>query len=649
MGRYHYGQLHVESPSSLSGPQVLFNPKIDFFRKDILDTVLQSTNNQFPDTFKGAAAYLTQALALAVGADRTGDVWAIKSSKVLPHTHYGLEVWAQGAYDIGESLAMVMGFLERDPDHPTRTRIAAHNTLYQNTGTRQSQWQIGRLDTHHSSSEDVDFQLGGVRLKLNIPVEDLYATLGKKYFFDVGEWIQSTSPMLPFTAEVGATILALSPTRYALQVHVDTNMRFHYGVDEVLGVQAIGNDLMVMLPDLDAPIAREVLLSDADLSKCFVELDIVEPSWNGSRFRKNLYVLPLVGGEFGETVQHVPRHLEFQALAAPLRGTKELRVHLRNDRDLGIPFYTGLTGLWLHFHKHPQTMSSLVQGGKRVMLESSVQLDLYPDNQQGSFKCRLPDKGQLDHTWEVCLLQLLLPHTWRNVYRRAVGIRVHYDNATHSNVKMYLRADTYVTVQDVISSLQQVIASKAPNASLVPAATINEETGFYEWTFPTNDFSIYLSARLARTLGYLDQDTWRVPFFYRADSRHPTVEISKRDAGGQPTEAELTASHTMALQAKTNIWSQISPKRFQNIYVHCNVSEPVYVGSDMAQVIFTHGVNTTRERVEDVQIPHLQFFRLTRYEFQELHIQLRDNTGNVIPFHSGTVTVTLHFRQRGLP
>ena len=130
---------------------------------------------------------------------------------------------------------------------------------------------------------------------------------------------------------------------------------------------------------------------------------------------------------------------------------------------------------------------------------------------------------------------------------------------------------------------------------------------------------------------------------------HPIVEISKRDADGKPTEVEITQTHTMAKHSQASVWSTISKYSFQNIYVHCNVSEPVYVGSQMAKVILTHGVNTDKQTVEDVFIPHLIFYRLSQYQFREIEIDIRDNLGRPIPFQGGVVTATLYFRQREIP
>lgn len=154
-----------------------------------------------------------------------------------------------------------------------------------------------------------------------------------------------------------------------------------------------------------------------------------------------------------------------------------------------------------------------------------------------------------------------------------------------------------------------------------------DERGFNVWTFPSADFSVYLPAWLARVLGYLDFDSWTVPFYFHSDTQRPIVEITKRNVDGKPTEVEITRSHTMAKHGQASVWSTISKYSFQNMYVHCNISEPVYVGSQMAKVILTHGVNTDKQRVEDVLIPHMLLYRLSQYQIRDIEINIRDNLG----------------------
>ena len=69
----------------------------------------------------------------------------------------------------------------------------------------------------------------------------------------------------------------------------------------------------------------------------------------------------------------------------------------------------------------------------------------------------------------------------------------------------------------------------------------------------------------------------------------------------------------------------------------------------MAKVILTHGVNTKKQLLEDVYIPHLIFYPLSQLQFRDIKIDIRDNLGRPIPFQGGEVTATLYFRRRALP
>ena len=79
-----------------------------------------------------------------MGADRVKYIWTLKNSTARPATHYGIELWAFGNYDLGESLALMMGFLEPDPDRPgsnshrrSQHHLFAHGQQYPG--------QLGRL------------------------------------------------------------------------------------------------------------------------------------------------------------------------------------------------------------------------------------------------------------------------------------------------------------------------------------------------------------------------------------------------------------------------------------------------------------------------------------------------------------------------
>ena len=246
----------------------------------------------------------------------------------------------------------------------------------------------------------------------------------------MGAWIQDPSTFTPHMRGASPlSLVSLEPGRWGLQVAFLKSVRFAHGLDKVVGVSSVMGRMQV-LPNLQTPLGEDIVLSNVDFSKCDVELDIVEFSVTGGRQRHVLGTVPLPCQTNGQTCECHPQHLDFRALAAPTRHLNQLRVHLRNADNRGIPFYTGLVGLSLYFHCDPTT-SSLAslgmsfQGGHRVTLESNAQKDVFPSNHPTEFCLRLPEMWSLDFAWEVGFVQLLLPHTWHNILDRQVQFRVH--------------------------------------------------------------------------------------------------------------------------------------------------------------------------------------------------------------------------------
>ena len=135
----------------------------------------------------------------------------------------------------------------------------------------------------------------------------------------------------------------------------------HAGLDLVFGKSHSEGGLLserpsgatYLSPDLKTSLRnKNIVLTDVDLAPCHAAVDMVEFSPVGDRQCQLLATLPLSPyANYGLTVKYDPQHLDFRPLAGPTRNVGELRVHLRNSENLGLPFYTGLTGVWLYFRK----------------------------------------------------------------------------------------------------------------------------------------------------------------------------------------------------------------------------------------------------------------------------------------------------------
>ena len=642
-----YGKAHQESPSTyqLDYPD---DPLIDYLSPSYTKAWLK-THDTLPVRFHDVVEYMNWVQGQITAYDASKFFWQFRKSG----HQYAITFYARAAYDIGESLALMLGFLEYDPRDKTKTRIPAHNKVTFSVGANKvGEFRVSRIDPDHVGIRRGDAKYGGVRLETSIPLDRVVYMIDRKITFRMDQWTrQPLSDTVPYADQAyqqAFMLIPLQPSRdWLFQTsRVHSYLDLDLSLQDVLGFVRLEKAAHAMLPPLDRVLPAHVGGPEHDFTRGFVELNVVAPSPTVRGLEPLLGVIPLHSDRAGRTVEYQPQHLDFRPLGQPLRDLNELRVYIRKANGDGVPFYTGIVSLILKFHRGPDLPTEMrLQGGRRVTLESNGQLDVFPQNNPSNFKLRLPEFWKLDETWEVCLLQLLLPHTWTNVQDGQVGWRLQ-PTASSTPGGVFLPAGAYVQVEDVVEGMKRVIEEKAGSGSGWQIGL--NDRGFYQWTLPSNTFFV-LPVSLARLLGYVDFFTYDIPFYYRVSSSDPVVEVTQRDAEGKPSEVKIRKSHTMSVPRTKDVWAFVSPYSFQNVYVHCNISEPVYVGSEMPKVLLTHGVNTQKGLVENVSIPHPTFYRLSAYEFQDIEIDIRDNLDRPIPFQQGIVTATLYFRRRALP
>ena len=93
-----------------------------------------ASHKTLPTTYLDIKIYLNQATITLMGANKVMYIWTLKPSRSKPRTHYAIDLWSEGIYDMGESLALYMGFLEHYPNRPGETRIMSHNNQWAGTG-----------------------------------------------------------------------------------------------------------------------------------------------------------------------------------------------------------------------------------------------------------------------------------------------------------------------------------------------------------------------------------------------------------------------------------------------------------------------------------------------------------------------------------
>jgi hypothetical protein len=93
-------------------------------------------------------------------------------------------------------------------------------------------------------------------------------------------------------------------------------------------------------------------------------------------------------------------------------------------------------------------------------------------------------------------------------------------------------------------------------------------------------------------------------------------------------------------------WVADVKKGLNSLYVYCPLVEPRMVGD--AKVPLLRIVPVERrdgEMITRVFGP-IQYFPLLQRPFQTVEIDIKDDTGSLVPFERGRVVVTLHCRKR---
>ena len=83
-----------------------------------------------------------------------------------------------------------------------------------------------------------------------------------------------------------------------------------------------------------------------------------------------------------------------------------------------------------------------------------------------------------------------------------------------------------------------------------------------------------------------------------------------------------------------------------SLYVYCDVVEPRVVGDSQVPLLRIVPAEGDHGQLVTRIYENVHYVRLQRKSFQTIEINIRDRTGNIVPFEQGTLNVTVHFRQR---
>jgi hypothetical protein len=211
----------------------------------------------------------------------------------------------------------------------------------------------------------------------------------------------------------------------------------------------------------------------------------------------------------------------------------------------------------------------------------------------------------LDGAWEIGLAEIQYPRSWYNVKNNEAWLKVHFYKESELQKRLVLLPDGYY------SSAKRII--KAIEGEKHRTELKNKfDMGFSEFNRKINmkvkkDCQVIISPLLQSMLGF------RQAIFL---------------AGEYVSD-----------------WVADVKKVLNFLYVYCPLVEPRMVGDAQVPLRIVPVEERDGEIITRVFDP-IQYCPLLQQRFQTVEIEIRDDTGSIVPFERGRVVVTFNCRKR---
>lgn len=252
-------------------------------------------------------------------------------------------------------------------------------------------------------------------------------------------------------------------------------------------------------------------------------------------------------------------------------------------------------------------------------------MEYFPNNSLACYTTKLPQHFDLSGEWEVGLSEIQFPISWYNINTSETGVHI-------------------------VSTLDD-------NSKPMHMSDISPPPGFYE----TPDVLI---KQINDGIIRLDKtDTTR--FLFNSISKKISIYFDpnrKKNASIKISKilAELMGFSSDTYVSKDGKWVHIFPndksnyyhgesvcdlqRGFYSLYIYCDIVENVVVGDVKVPLLRVVNINGKEGLTVSRLFNTVQYVPIQRKQFDTIEINIRDDTGRLVPFERGKVVVTLHFR-----
>lgn len=291
-----------------------------------------------------------------------------------------------------------------------------------------------------------------------------------------------------------------------------------------------------------------------------------------------------------------------------------------------------------------------------MILPSNSSMRYFPHNTTSSFITELPQSLHLHGEWEVALSEIQFPSTFYHILPEESEFRFADVDPNVGIIPAAKRGKISYGIYNNIESLVSAINKACTTVGSHIRLEIPEDYGRRVcFTLACSidkckqTHYINLSDNLLRILGYGKEivESTRdrcYTLLTTINSKNETytglfLKLGDADAkGNRTTGYRSDEAYSLARGIR------------DKLFVYCDICEPYITGDIQSPLlrivpVEVHGENYIYGASQVKQFSSLHYIPLRQTNFRRIEIDIKDELGERIPFQSGTLTATLHFRR----
>ncbi len=239
----------------------------------------------------------------------------------------------------------------------------------------------------------------------------------------------------------------------------------------------------------------------------------------------------------------------------------------------------------------------------------------YPNNTRSSFQVHLPKEINLEGEYEVALTEILYTNNIYNINSQYFFILIQNSNKEWDRSRINLPSGYYPTPQSLLVQMKEKI-NDFDNVDLenVISFSFDEITNLAKIIMNVTRVKarIELPALLANMLGF--------------ESTTRSLQIRETKTSDFPCDMFIL---------------------YKKIDIFTDIIERQIVGDKLSPLL--RSINFISDKINDHifhEFDQLYYIPVSKNNFRTIKIDIRTETGRYIPFESGEVMVSLHFRRK---